>query len=243
MKNKAKLYCVLFCVSFLVVGCSSQPAPPGPPPADVQAPSPESDESPEVAEPPPQAKEPPAKSSAPVAEAPRPAPTEVPSTKAPVETAPAEVASPPPLPPPPPPPAAPVSQPSQPAKAEPPRPTAPSPEVPSAPVVVDIGGPVEVAAPKPGLTRIGAEKCKICHKVQYASWSETAHAARTPPLDCEGCHGPGSEYKGLSVMKDPVKAREAGLVDPDRAFCSQCHKSGWTDDQFARAHAHKVESD
>ena len=96
-------------------------------------------------------------------------------------------------------------------------------------------------ATKPGLTRIGAVKCKICHKVQFASWTETGHATRTPPLDCEDCHGPGSEYKNKKVMEDPEKATSAGLVRPDRAFCSQCHRTGWTDDLLKRAHAHKVE--
>ncbi len=70
---------------------------------------------------------------------------------------------------------------------------------------------------------------------------ETAHAKRTPPLDCEGCHGPGSEYKGMAVMKDPDKARAAGLVDPTETFCSQCHKIGWREEMLGRAHAHKDE--
>jgi hypothetical protein len=114
-------------------------------------------------------------------------------------------------------------------------------EPPPTPAVVDIGGPVEVGATKPGLSRIGAAKCKICHKVQFASWTETAHATRTPPLDCEDCHGPGSEYKSKKVMEDPEKARSAGLVTPDRSFCSQCHTADWTDDLLERTHAHKVE--
>lgn len=131
-----------------------------------------------------------------------------------------------------------------------PAPTEPPPAKPAEPAevvdttaVVDIGGPVGVEAPKAGLTRIGSDKCKLCHKVQFASWAETAHARREPPLDCEGCHGPGSEYKTVAVMKDPQKARAAGLVTPDRSFCSQCHRSGWTDELLKRAHAHKVEGD
>jgi hypothetical protein len=130
----------------------------------------------------------------------------------------------------------------QPEAAEP----APSTSLPvaetSPPPVVDVGGPVEVAATKPGLSRVGSDKCKLCHKVQFASWSESAHAKRTPPLDCESCHGAGSEYKGLAVMKDPEKARSAGLVIPDGSFCAKCHKAGWTDDLLKRAHAHKDES-
>ena len=106
--------------------------------------------------------------------------------------------------------------------------------------VTDPGGPIAVAATKSGLTRIGAEKCKVCHKVQFASWAETAHARRTPPLDCESCHGPGSEYKALAIMKDPEKARAAGLVIPTATFCAKCHTSGWKDDMLKKAHAHKA---
>ena len=106
--------------------------------------------------------------------------------------------------------------------------------------VVDPGGTIAVAATKPGLTRIGAEKCKTCHKVQFASWAAGPHAKRTPPLDCEHCHGPGSEYKPLAVMKDPEKAKAAGLVMPTATFCARCHTSGWKDDMLRKAHAHKA---
>lgn len=95
-------------------------------------------------------------------------------------------------------------------------------------------------ATKPGLTRVGAAACKPCHKVQSASWLESAHGKRTPPLDCEACHGPGSEYKALAVMKDPTKARAAGLVMPGAAFCVTCHTRGWNDGLLKKAHAHKA---
>lgn len=110
----------------------------------------------------------------------------------------------------------------------------------SASTVDDPGGTVEVASTKDGLSRIGSDKCKLCHKVQFASWSESAHAQRTPPLDCESCHGPGSEYKGLKVMKDPEKARAAGLVIPDDAFCAKCHTAGVTAELRQGVHEHKA---
>lgn len=99
---------------------------------------------------------------------------------------------------------------------------------------------VEVGATKPGLTRIGAAKCKLCHKVQFDSWAKTKHATRAPPLDCESCHGAGSEYKALAIMKDPKKALAAGLVTPGRMFCSKCHTGAWSDDLLKRSHAHKA---
>jgi ribosomal protein L40E len=106
--------------------------------------------------------------------------------------------------------------------------------------VTDPGGQIAVAATKAGLTRIGAEKCRLCHKIQFASWVETAHAKRTPPLDCESCHGPGSEYKPIEIMKDPEKAKAAGLVIPAATFCARCHTRGWKADMLRKAHAHKT---
>ncbi|MCX6163731.1 MAG: cytochrome c family protein [Ignavibacteriae bacterium] len=44
-------------------------------------------------------------------------------------------------------------------------------------------------------------------------------------VQCESCHGPGSEYKAMSVMKDKQKAIDNGLnVPSDKAqFCTGCH--------------------
>ena len=137
---------------------------------------------------------------------------------------------------------------SLPPDASPPAPAAPPPAAaqtsdsqpaPGADGVVDPGGEIAVEATRPGLTRVGAAKCGVCHKLQYASWSETAHAKRQPPLDCESCHGAGSEYKSLSVMKDIEKAKAAGLVLPNATFCKTCHRQGWSDDLLQKAHAHK----
>lgn len=107
-------------------------------------------------------------------------------------------------------------------------------------VQVDVPeGPVRVEPTKEGLTYVGPDRCKVCHKVQYASWMESKHAALDPPLDCESCHGPGSEYRVLKTMRDPKAAQAAGLVVPDAAFCANCHVGGWTDAMLKKAHAHK----
>jgi len=149
-----------------------------------------------------------------------------------------------------------TSQPSTPAKPEAPESSA-APKLPSdtqaatpqtaeevpEPVPSPPDGIIAVPATKPGLTRVGAEKCKVCHRLQYDSWAATAHAARTPPLDCESCHGPGSEYKTISIMKDVEKARAAGLVIPEKSFCTEnCHANKWKDGMLERAHAHKVKA-
>jgi hypothetical protein len=92
-----------------------------------------------------------------------------------------------------------------------------------------------------GATTIGAEKCKLCHRQIYESWTATPHAAAAsgleerclpchatgekslPGVQCEACHGPGSDYSQPEVMIDPEKASMAGLVRPSIVVCERCH--------------------
>ena len=96
---------------------------------------------------------------------------------------------------------------------------------------------------------IGAGKCKMCHKTEYTSWQAMPHAkafdllpaadqgnaeclkchalggnADMPGVQCESCHGPGSEYKAMKVMKDHEASLAAGLLVPDEATCRSCHE-------------------
>ncbi len=90
---------------------------------------------------------------------------------------------------------------------------------------------------------VGAEKCgKMCHKVQFASWAKSKHALdKAEGADCETCHGPGSAYMPLSVMKDPAKSKAAGLIaKPEKAGCVKCHKDGVKDTDLPEVHAHKA---
>ena len=93
-------------------------------------------------------------------------------------------------------------------------------------------------------TKIGADKCKMCHKVQFESWKASSHAKTAPPMDCEACHGPGSDYKSMSVMKNPEAAKKAGLVNPTKADCAKCHGKGKvpaiTPELWTKVHAHKA---
>ena len=97
---------------------------------------------------------------------------------------------------------------------------------------------------------VGGDKCKMCHKVQHASWMETTHAKATEAakastertfeaaclkchatnadeamagVQCEACHGPGNDYKKMSVMKDKDMAIANGLIIPTQATCDGCH--------------------
>lgn len=44
-------------------------------------------------------------------------------------------------------------------------------------------------------------------------------------VQCESCHGPGSQYKARKVMKDKTAAIAAGLIIPDEKVCKTCHNA------------------
>jgi hypothetical protein len=101
-----------------------------------------------------------------------------------------------------------------------------------------------------GASYIGAERCKLCHRAVFESWARTAHAGATDALSrtaapgderclschatarpefegvqCESCHGPGSDYSAPEVMIDPDKAEMAGLIRPSLSVCERCHEN------------------
>jgi type IV secretory pathway VirB10-like protein len=87
----------------------------------------------------------------------------------------------------------------------------------------------------PPREKLGAGQCRSCHRVQYDSWVKSGHARKG--LDCEGCHGNGSEYATAKVMKDLAAAKAAGLIFQTAAFCEKCHPTA--DASFLpKAHAH-----
>lgn len=70
--------------------------------------------------------------------------------------------------------------------------------------------------------------CLACHTTGFDKLTGFSLADSTVNMDlanvgCEDCHGPGSEYKTMSVMKDKEKAIAAGLVIPDEKTCVTCH--------------------
>jgi hypothetical protein len=73
-------------------------------------------------------------------------------------------------------------------------------------------------------------ECLECHtfgKTVDASLFEKGFNIKEG-VQCESCHGPGSQYKNLTVMKDKAKSAAAGLlVYKDNVeiekFCRSCH--------------------
>ena len=83
-----------------------------------------------------------------------------------------------------------------------------------------------------GFTTAAAEtpECIKCHvlgkELNESEFTETFD--KTQGVQCETCHGPGSEYKPIPVMKDKELAKQKGLIihkDDKQEFCTTCHNA------------------
>ena len=70
-----------------------------------------------------------------------------------------------------------------------------------------------------------APQCVKCHVTGFSEDAGlfTESFVKTDGVQCETCHGAGSDYLSLSVMKDRVKAVQAGLIIPTKEACVKCH--------------------
>ena len=68
-----------------------------------------------------------------------------------------------------------------------------------------------------------ADQCLKCHVTGYAEGSVPAGVEMANGVSCQACHGPGSDYKSMSVMKDREQAIAAGLVANPKENCTTCH--------------------
>jgi YVTN family beta-propeller protein len=67
--------------------------------------------------------------------------------------------------------------------------------------------------------------CLGCHATAYnaEAWEKDDGFHTEDGVQCEACHGPGSEYMTAEVMRNPKEAMKAGLRMPDERFCMGCH--------------------
>ena len=68
--------------------------------------------------------------------------------------------------------------------------------------------------------------CLGCHATgaEAEEWEKDETFHLEDGVQCEKCHGPGSEYMDEEVMTDPDAARAAGLMMPQKSDCMNCHK-------------------
>jgi hypothetical protein len=80
-----------------------------------------------------------------------------------------------------------------------------------------------------GFTTAAAEtpECLKCHILGAEIVESNLESSfdKSQGVQCETCHGPGSEYKKLSIMKDRDKAIQNGLQihEEGELFCVKCH--------------------
>ena len=87
----------------------------------------------------------------------------------------------------------------------------------------------EIAQAKTGKKAVDSPECLKCHASGYDA-DKALLGAKFKVEDgvqCETCHGAGSAYKNMSVMKAKDEAVKKGLVIPDdiAKFCTTCHNS------------------
>jgi YVTN family beta-propeller protein len=72
--------------------------------------------------------------------------------------------------------------------------------------------------------------CLGCHTTAITAedWELGKDFRRTDGVQCEACHGAGSEYIPAEIMMDPEKAMMAGLMMPDCNGCLNCHREKGT---------------
>jgi len=70
-----------------------------------------------------------------------------------------------------------------------------------------------------------APVCLGCHATAAESekWERDPGFRLEDGVQCEKCHGPGSEYMDEKVMRDPEAARRAGLRRFTKRDCAVCH--------------------
>lgn len=68
------------------------------------------------------------------------------------------------------------------------------------------------------------EQCLKCHSTAalYSSLSMPT-IKNEEGVSCEACHGPGSTYKSMAIMKSHEQSLKNGLIVPDEALCLTCH--------------------
>lgn len=69
-------------------------------------------------------------------------------------------------------------------------------------------------------------KCLKCHSTAAGVNQKLIDTITVEEgVSCETCHGPGSAYKTMAIMKDKAKAKENGLIIPDEKLCKTCHNA------------------
>jgi hypothetical protein len=89
------------------------------------------------------------------------------------------------------------------------------------------------------------EKCIKCHSTAYGvpDGMVSRKFDRTSGVQCEGCHGPGKDYRKKKIMVDHDKALAKGLIPQEEAVCTVCHNDespAWDPKRYTRSDGNQV---
>lgn len=69
------------------------------------------------------------------------------------------------------------------------------------------------------------QKCLKCHATAAINANLNAGITMEEGVSCESCHGAGSGYKALNVMKSHELSVGKGLIVPTEKLCRTCHNA------------------
>ena len=67
------------------------------------------------------------------------------------------------------------------------------------------------------------QSCLKCHATAAINADLNLSITMEEGVSCESCHGPGSAYKSMAVMKSREQSIAKGLIIPDEKLCKKCH--------------------
>lgn len=69
-------------------------------------------------------------------------------------------------------------------------------------------------------------KCLKCHSTDFGAAANLKDGiTANEGVSCESCHGAGSAFKTMSVMKNLADAKSKGLIIPNEKVCIKCHNA------------------
>jgi YVTN family beta-propeller protein len=85
--------------------------------------------------------------------------------------------------------------------------------------------------------------CLGCHATasDTEDWERADGFHFADGMQCEACHGAGSEYASADIMKDPMKAMMQGLKMPKKDDCLLCHRAKGSHDTVLQKKPFDVE--
>jgi cytochrome c peroxidase len=68
------------------------------------------------------------------------------------------------------------------------------------------------------------DKCLKCHSTFHSVPANQRNGIKEDEgVSCEGCHGPGSSYRGPAIMRNRTIAVRQGLILQTEESCVRCH--------------------